>query len=69
MLTDDLSRNKLSSLELEFVSEEKDDGINDILTRPSFLLSTSKHFIGDENLISFSLLRPPCTMDGFKIFW
>lgn len=60
----DLSRNIIFRWGLEFVGKEKNDDINHILTRPSFFLSTLKHFTVDENLVSFVLRRLPCTMGG-----
>lgn len=63
LLPGDLSRNISFQLRIGICWEEKDVGVNYALTSP-FFLSTFKHFTGDESLVSFSLLRPPRTMDG-----
>lgn len=53
-----------SSLGLEFVVEDKGDGINNILTRTSFFLGIFKYSAGDQSLFRFPCWGHLCTMDG-----
>lgn len=53
-----------SSMGLEFVGEDKGDGINNILTRNSFFLGISKYSAGDQSLFHFPCWGHLCTIDG-----